>query len=200
MAHDIKPLADHSVLNIQLAIHSTDPDEIADGLNEFFRPEIGEGWIADYALFHTDKPTVVTSSTKPEEGELFDKASLYTICVQDSDYNEEWIKIETELDLAAMDESKLRKVLSGKVVIGQEDRVFVGAVKGMQRITLTANDELFPYCVSVYEDKGDKHALDFYCMADDECHAEEQALNAYPNGEIRHINEVAPENYPYEIN
>lgn len=62
--------------------------------------------------------------------------NLYTVCIQDSDYNEDWIKVETELDLAAMDERELIKVLSDKVVIGDNDRVFVGSVKGMQRVII----------------------------------------------------------------
>jgi hypothetical protein len=44
-----------------------------------------------------------------------------------------------------------------------------------------------PYRVSLHEDKGDKHQLVFWCWADDEEHAEEQALNAYPNGEVLHV-------------
>jgi hypothetical protein len=40
------------------------------------------------------------------------------------------------------------------------------------------------YRVSLNEDKGDKFILYFECWAEDEEHAEEQALNAYPNGEI----------------
>lgn len=136
MPHDIKPKTQHSILNIQLALHSTDPDEIADGLNEFFRPELGEGWIADYALFHTDQPTVLTSSEEPAEGELFDRVKRYTICIQDSDYNEDWVRVDTELDLEGMTEEELAKALGGKIVIGQEDRVFVGCVDSMQRVTL----------------------------------------------------------------
>jgi hypothetical protein len=45
-------------------------------------------------------------------------------------------------------------------------------------------DNLISYCVSLHEDKGDKFTLFFDCMAEDQDHAEEQALNAYPNGEI----------------
>lgn len=136
MAHDIKPLSKHSVINIQLAIHSTNPDEIADGLNELLRPEIGEGWIADYAFFHSDDPTIVTSSDAPEEGELFNQVKLYVICVQDSDYNEEWIKVGSELALNSMSEDELRENLSDQVVIGQEDRVFVGELSEMTRVIL----------------------------------------------------------------
>jgi hypothetical protein len=40
------------------------------------------------------------------------------------------------------------------------------------------------YRVSIKENKEDKFTIFFECEADDEDHAEEQALNAYPNGEI----------------
>jgi len=43
---------------------------------------------------------------------------------------------------------------------------------------------LSEYRVSLHEDKGDKFTLFFDCWAEDTDHAEEQALNAYPNGEI----------------
>jgi len=45
-------------------------------------------------------------------------------------------------------------------------------------------DNLISYLVTLHEDKGDKFTLFFECWAEDEDHAEEQALNAYPNGEI----------------
>jgi hypothetical protein len=40
------------------------------------------------------------------------------------------------------------------------------------------------YLVSLHEDKGE---MFFECWAEDEDHAEEQALNAYPCGEVAHI-------------
>jgi hypothetical protein len=43
---------------------------------------------------------------------------------------------------------------------------------------------LEPFLVTLYEDKGDKFTLFFECWAEDADHAEEQALSAYPNGEI----------------
>jgi hypothetical protein len=45
-------------------------------------------------------------------------------------------------------------------------------------------DGLTEYRVSLHEDKGDKFTLFFDCWAEDNDHAEEQALDAYPNGEI----------------
>jgi len=46
------------------------------------------------------------------------------------------------------------------------------------------NPNLIPYRVTLHEDKGDKFTIIFDCAAEDDDHAEEQALNAYPNGEI----------------
>jgi len=43
------------------------------------------------------------------------------------------------------------------------------------------------YLVSLHEDKGDKFLMFFECWAEDEDHAGEQALNAYPCGDVVHI-------------
>lgn len=43
------------------------------------------------------------------------------------------------------------------------------------------------YVVTLKEDKGDKFTLVFVCMADDLDHAEEQALDMYPNAEIINV-------------
>ena len=45
--------------------------------------------------------------------------------------------------------------------------------------------------VSLHEDRGDKFTIYFDCWAEDQDHADEQALNAYPNGEI--INAIIKE-------
>jgi hypothetical protein len=45
--------------------------------------------------------------------------------------------------------------------------------------------------VSLHEDKGDKFTIYFDCWAEDQNHADEQALDAYPNGEI--INAIIKE-------
>jgi len=47
------------------------------------------------------------------------------------------------------------------------------------------------YLVSLHEEKGDKFTMFFECQADDPDHAEEQALNAYPLGEVINIMEKA---------
>lgn len=52
-------------------------------------------------------------------------------------------------------------------------------------------ENLVEYRVLLHEDKGDKFTLVFDCWAEDEDHAEEQAINAYPDSEIVHIAAVA---------
>ena len=136
MPHDIKPSTKHSVLNVQLALHATDGDHIADGLNEFLRPELGAGWIADYALLNSDQPFVITSSHVPEEGELFDRLNRYTVCIQDKDYNEEWFYVETEICLKEMSPEDLAAALLPEITIGEDDRVIIGSVKTMRKINL----------------------------------------------------------------
>lgn len=71
MSSDIRPNKTHAVITMQIALHSQNPDAIADGLNEMLRPEVGEGWIADYAFYNTDNPLLVIASNNPIEGELF---------------------------------------------------------------------------------------------------------------------------------
>jgi len=50
------------------------------------------------------------------------------------------------------------------------------------------------YLVSLHEEKGDKFVMHFECESDDPDDAEEQALNAYPLGEVINIMEVQHEN------
>ena len=49
------------------------------------------------------------------------------------------------------------------------------------------NPNLIPYRVSLYEETGDKFLIMFDCMAEDDDHAAEQAMNAYPTGDIFNV-------------
>lgn len=60
-------------------------------------------------------------------------------------------------------------------------------------------ETLLPFKVSLHEDKGDKSILFFYCMAEEEDHAEEQAVDAYPNCEVINVFKCSREEYPYTI-
>ena len=136
MKHDLKAQQPHTVLTLKLAFHSSDVNDIAGGVNQLLGPEINEGWLADYALCDNELPTIVTASSKPEAGELFNQVKCYSICVQDSDYNTDWYKITTELQLDEMNELELIEAIGDKIIISNEARVYVGCVNTMQNITL----------------------------------------------------------------
>ena len=48
---------------------------------------------------------------------------------------------------------------------------------------------LINYRVTLREELGDKHLIVFDCQAEDADHAAEQALDAYPDGEVFNITE-----------
>lgn len=59
------------------------------------------------------------------------------------------------------------------------------------RYSMSFFEGLAEWRVSLHEDKGDKFTIYFDCWAEDQNHADEQALDAYPNGEI--INAIIKE-------
>lgn len=76
MAHAIIANEQYAVIDLKLAIAETNGDAIADGLNELLRESLDKDFIADYAFYNTDKPTIKTASKEPEEGELFEDVKL----------------------------------------------------------------------------------------------------------------------------
>jgi hypothetical protein len=77
MSSDITPNETHAVITMRIALHSQNPDEIADGLNELLGGQVGKGWVADYAFYNSDNPLLVIASETAEEGELFNSPSGY---------------------------------------------------------------------------------------------------------------------------
>ncbi|WP_415912271.1 hypothetical protein [Neptuniibacter sp. QD37_11] len=133
--HEIKPNTPYALVNLQFAVQSTNPEEVADGLNETLRECLSENFIADYALKHTDNPVIVESSDEPEEGGLFDQVQTYAICIKGSSYNEKWLQIESNQNLAAMDQILLSALLTNNnmVDVCDDDTIFVCKVRDMPR-------------------------------------------------------------------
>lgn len=52
---------------------------------------------------------------------------------------------------------------------------------------IAENPNLIPYRVTLAEEPGDKFTIVFDCFAEDDDHAEEQALNAYPAATIYNV-------------
>lgn len=59
------------------------------------------------------------------------------------------------------------------------------------------SDKLYPFMVSLHEDRDDKFQIMFECSTEDADHAAEQAENAYPNGEVLNVTRM-PGDLPIE--
>lgn len=53
-------------------------------------------------------------------------------------------------------------------------------------------DGLTSYRVTLLEERGNEEGIAFECWAEDEDHAAEQALDAYPNGVVLTVNKADP--------
>lgn len=134
--HNITPKALHAIINARIAISaqdSIDPNHIADGLNELLRDSVASGFMADYEFIHSDLPASVEATDEPHEGELFESLKTFMICIQDRDYNEDWVKVESSKPLDKMDKDELKSVLEGVVALNYDSSVFVGNVNTTQR-------------------------------------------------------------------
>jgi hypothetical protein len=137
--HNIIPGAKHAIINVKLAISapvSSDPSGGVSGLDEMLKASVSSGFLADYELAHSDNPAMVFSDPNQVEGDLLRRLQSYMICVQDSDYNEEWIHVETTKPLADLDEDALIDALKDVIVIEERDRVLVGCISASQRVLI----------------------------------------------------------------
>jgi hypothetical protein len=137
--HNIIPGAKHAIINVKLAIStpvSSDPVGGVSELDEMLKASVSSGFLADYELAHSDNPAMVFSDPNQVEGDLLRRLQSYMICVQDSDYNEEWIHVETTKPLADLDEDALIDALKDVIVIEERDRVLVGCISASQRVLI----------------------------------------------------------------
>ena len=132
MAHNIQAGQPHSILNIKLAMHGTEPNSIADELNELFRDALGYSSVADYMFAHSDNPAIIHATDDPAEGELFEAHRTYCACII-NDTSTTWVKIESTLPLCDYDSIQLRRIVSRIYPVGTCDRILLGQLETMQR-------------------------------------------------------------------
>lgn len=58
------------------------------------------------------------------------------VLIEDSNYNKEWIRVDTRKDLIALEYGELRKILGEKIIIGQDDKVYVGNIVESQHVVI----------------------------------------------------------------
>ena len=71
-----------------------------------------------------------------------------------------------------------------ETIYAKESKRVGGGNTGLFCGIIPDTNHLIPYRVMLHEEKGDKFQIAFDCQAEDDDHAAEQALDAYPNGEI----------------
>lgn len=133
MAHDIQPLTPHAIITLKLALKTTCGDTAADGLNELLNSEIGAGFIADYALLHTDNPMIVHASEEPEEGELFIHPGTWLVIPTRDGVATGYHRVDSAMDLHLMSQDELLAKLGGKFVIDQGDYIQVIKMEDLRR-------------------------------------------------------------------
>ena len=120
-------------------------------------------WVADLPSWPSETPPLLATlivhcvnNFRPLVEALEEALSMYEVQLQ----------IEAETDPTCV---KMRAALTAAQTIPSgEDRTHL----------------LRPFRVTLKEDKGDKFTIVFDCQAEDVDHADEQAMNAYPDGEI----------------
>lgn len=133
MAHDITPNAPHAIITVKLALNTLCGDTAADGLNDLLNPEIGAGFIADYALLHTDNPMIVHASEEPEEGELFVESATWLVMTKRDGSVTGYHRVESTLPLHLLAQDALATLMSGKFVIEPGECLEVLKIDEMKR-------------------------------------------------------------------
>lgn len=136
MAHDIQANTPHSIVTVKLAIAAICGDTIADGLNQLLNPEIGEGFIADYALLHTHSPLIVHSSDEPEEGELFNDAGTWMVVIHQDVGVTDYHRVDTAVRLDTLKHDELKALLSPKFDIEDGAAIDVFKIETTKRHVL----------------------------------------------------------------
>lgn len=133
MAHDITPNAPHAIITVKLALNTLCGDTAADGLNDLLNPEIGAGFIADYALLHTDNPMIVHASEEPEEGELFVEPATWLVITKRDDLVTGYHRVDSALPLNLMPQIELVEMLSAKFVVEPGEHLEVLKIDDLKR-------------------------------------------------------------------
>jgi hypothetical protein len=144
MSHNVMPNQKYFLANVQLAISASCADDAIDGLNEFLRPVLVDGFIADYRLTDGENMASADSGDSPDEGELFCHEQTYSVCIIGPDHNEQWCKVRTGLPIASMNEDELCTHIAPLFDVSPHEwyegeyRVFIGAIDGMNTLSIDA--------------------------------------------------------------
>lgn len=142
MPHSLMPNQNYFIANIKLAIADSSADSVIDGLNDWLRNELDNGFVDDYLLVDGEEMTQVSSGDNPEEGDLFHTVKTYAISVIDPEHEEMWTKVRTALPLSTMNEDELCTHIAPLFEISTHDwyegdyKVSIGCIDEMSTMTI----------------------------------------------------------------
>lgn len=134
--HNITAGQKHAILRVSIALNSTEPAEITDGLNELFNNQIADGFVADYKFHHADSPLIVKASDEPEEGELFVDTGAYVVLIENEAGQKIMVNVESDSPLDSLPLPEARQALSQIIALKANDQVFIQRLDTMSRLTL----------------------------------------------------------------
>lgn len=134
--HNITAGQKHAVLRVSIALNSTEPAEITDGLNEIFNSQIANGFVADYRYHDAKRPLIAKASDDPEEGELFVNAGVYVVLIEIKADQKVMVNVESDLPLDSLPLPEARQALSRIIALRATDQVFIQRLDTMSRLTL----------------------------------------------------------------
>jgi hypothetical protein len=136
MANDIQPNSHYAIVTVKLALATICGDTAADGINQLLGDEIGQGFVADYAILNTDSPIIVESDDTPEEGELFANAGSWMVVIHQDVGSTDYHRVDTTMRLDVMSQEELVSVLSPLFEIEEGASIDVLKVESMTRHVL----------------------------------------------------------------
>lgn len=129
----------HSIVNCRLAIaseHSDNTKGITNVLKAAFNEYISEGFLFDFNIDNEQNFKKIEPKSKLDDGEIFELHKMYMVLIRDTQSNENWVKIETCIELESLSEDELRAILKDKVSIKDDDTILVANISTSEHVII----------------------------------------------------------------
>ncbi len=144
MLNKIIPNTTYAIVEIKVAITKQNPDTLADKLNTLFRHQEDDGFICDHSFNNSDDLIYAHSSSHTEDGEIFEQAYKFALLIENSENNEQFVIIDTDVDLQSLNQKELRDALSEQLFVTDSDIIKLNQLNHAKRIKITATKDDSP--------------------------------------------------------
>ncbi len=129
----------HSIVNCRLAIaseHSDNTKGITNVLKAAFNEYISEGFLFDFSIDNEQNFKKIKPKSELDDGEIFELHKMYMVLIRDTQSNEDWVKIETCIELESLSEDELRAILKDKVSFKDDDTILVANISTSKHVII----------------------------------------------------------------